>query len=50
MHIRNTLMLEEVEVSEPCLQELKPMTEFEVIKGPYDVTFDAAGNLPALEW
>ncbi len=47
MRIRNTLMLEEVEVSEPCLKELKAMTDFEVL-GDADWTFDAAGNLPAL--
>ncbi len=45
MHIRNTLWLEEVEVSEPCLQELPKMTDFTVMKGPNEVTFDAAGNL-----
>ena len=45
MHIRNSLMLEEVEVSEPCLQELQRKTDFDIIKGPYDITFDAEGNL-----
>ncbi len=48
MRIRNTLQLEYVEVSEPCLKELKPMTKFEVL-GPADWTFDARGNLPELE-
>jgi hypothetical protein len=48
MHIRNTLWLEEVEISEPCLQELPKMTEFTVEKGPYNWAFDAAGNLPAV--
>jgi hypothetical protein len=48
MHIRNTLWLEEVEVSEPCLRELSKMTEFTQIKGPYDMTFDGAGNLAAI--
>jgi hypothetical protein len=48
MHIRNTMWLEEVEVSEPCMQELKPMTKFAVEKGPYEVTFDKDGNLPAI--
>lgn len=47
MRIRNTLQLEYVEVSEPCLKELKPMTKFEVL-GPADWTFDAQGNLPEL--
>ncbi len=50
MHIRNTMMLQEVEVSEPCLRELPKMTEFQVLKGPYDLAFDQAGNLAALEW
>ena len=47
MRIKNTLQLEYVEVSEPCLKELKPMTKFEVL-GPADWTFDAHGNLPEL--
>jgi Lactate racemase N-terminal domain len=47
IRIKNTLQLEYVEVSEPCLKELKPMTPFEVL-GPADWTFDAAGNLPEL--
>ncbi len=48
MHIRNTLKLEEVEVSEPCMKELKPITDFDVLKGPYELTFDASGNLAAV--
>ena len=48
MRIKNTLQLEYVEVSEPCLKELKPMTQFEVL-GPADWTFDAQGNLPELQ-
>jgi hypothetical protein len=45
VHIRSTLYLEEVEISEPCLQELPKVTEFTVEKGPYDMNFDDAGNL-----
>ena len=45
IRIKNTLQLEYVEVSEPCLNELKPMTKFEIL-GPMDWTFDAQGNLP----
>ena len=45
LHIRNTLELVEVEASEPCLAELKPMTDFEVLRGPYELTFDGEGNL-----
>jgi hypothetical protein len=48
LHIRNTLDLVEVEVSEPCLRELTKQTEFEVIKGPYDLAFDGEGNLRAV--
>src|ERR1019366_3752654 len=48
MHIKSTMMLEEVEVSEPCLQELARKTDFDVMKGPYDVAFDANGNLAAV--
>jgi hypothetical protein len=48
MHIKNTLMLEEVEVSEPCLQELPRKTEFDVIKGPYEISFGLDGNLLAV--
>jgi len=48
MHIKNTLMLAEVEVSEPCMKDLKPMTDFDVLKGPYEVAFDAQGNLSAV--
>ncbi|MBI3822071.1 MAG: DUF2088 domain-containing protein [Planctomycetes bacterium] len=48
MHIKNTMMLEEVEVSEPCMKDLKPQTDFEVLKGPYEVTFDANGNLASV--
>jgi hypothetical protein len=48
MHIRNTLWLEEVEISEACVQELPKMTEFAVLTGPYDMTFDSAGNLGAI--
>jgi hypothetical protein len=44
MHIRNTLVLHEVEVSEPCL-DLPRATDFEVVRGPYELTFDGSGNL-----
>ncbi|HZZ80196.1 MAG TPA: lactate racemase domain-containing protein [Gemmataceae bacterium] len=48
IHIKNTLMLAEVEVSEPCMKELKPTTKFDVIKGPYELTFGADGNIAAV--
>jgi hypothetical protein len=48
MHIKNTLKVEEVEVSEACMKDLKPMTQFDVLKGPYELTFDAAGNIASV--
>jgi hypothetical protein len=48
IHIKNTMMLEEVEVSEPCLQELQRKTDFDIIKGPHELGFDATGNLTAV--
>jgi hypothetical protein len=48
MRIRNTMLLETVEASETCLEELKKVTDFEVIGGPSEMRFDAAGNLPSL--
>lgn len=50
MRIRNTLMLQEVEVSEPCLRELPRMTDFQELTAPYDIAFDAAGNMSSLTW
>jgi hypothetical protein len=48
IHIRNTMTLHEVEVSESCLAELPATTEFEVIRGPYELSFDAEGNLASV--
>jgi hypothetical protein len=48
IHIRNTLTLTEVEVSEPCLRELPRATDFEVMRGPYELEFDREGNLAAV--
>jgi hypothetical protein len=44
MHIRNTLDLEELEVSTACLAE-RPCTAFEPVGPSRELTFDAAGNL-----
>src|SRR5205085_6607119 len=43
MHVRNTLQVEEVEVSEPCLRTLKPETEFTVLGPAHALQFDAEG-------
>jgi hypothetical protein len=48
VRIRNTLCLEEVEVSEACLQEAQPATAFTVVNSPQPPTFDGAGNLSPL--
>jgi hypothetical protein len=44
VHIRNTLHLEDVEISEPCLREPQA-TAFSVLDQPYRLTFDAKGDL-----
>jgi hypothetical protein len=46
MRIRNTLCLEEMEVSEACLGEPSRQTEFSPLGEAREMTFDAAGNLP----
>jgi hypothetical protein len=48
LRIRNTLALTELEVSEPCLDEPDPQTDFSPVGAPRPWTFDAAGNLPPL--
>ena len=48
VHIRNTLAVEEVEVSEPCLEQAGRQTDFTIEGGPYELTFDAQGNLAGL--
>jgi hypothetical protein len=48
MRIRNTLSLEELEVSEPCLAEKSRCTEFAPVGPARELRFDPAGNLPPL--
>ena len=48
LRIRNTLHLEEVEVSEPCLDVREGRTEFTPIEAARPVALDAQGNLPPL--
>lgn len=45
--IRNTLCLEEVELSEPCLHDASRVTEFTVLGEARPLTFGPDGNLPA---
>jgi hypothetical protein len=48
MRIRNTLCLEELEVSEACLGEPRGPTPFSVVGAPHELSYDAAGNLAPL--
>ncbi len=48
MHIRNTLCLEEIEVSEACLKDPSRQTEFVPLGSARPLIFDKDGNLPAL--
>jgi hypothetical protein len=48
LRIRNTLQLEDVEISEPCLDEPSKATNFTVVGSASELTFDAGGNLPPL--
>jgi hypothetical protein len=45
LHVRNTLCLEEVLASEPCLDGGPPATRFEVQGPPRELAFDREGNL-----
>src|SRR5207249_369336 len=47
MHIRNTLHLEEVEISEPCLAEPSG-TQFLIEQRARDAAFNSAGNLTSV--
>jgi len=49
VRIKNTLLLDEVEVSEAYAEELRQRTDLEILKGPDPMTFDAAGNLSGLQ-
>ncbi len=46
--IRNTLCLEEVEVSEPCLAELNGAPDHVLEGSVHPLAFDASGNMPPL--
>ncbi len=48
MRIQNTMHLDELDVSEPCLHEPERQTEFAPLGRPRALEFDAAGNLPPL--
>jgi hypothetical protein len=44
--IRNTLLIEEVEISEPCLNDPSRATEFTVLGPAQPLVFGSDGNLP----
>ncbi len=48
IHIRNTLAVGEVEVSEPCLSQPHRATDFQVIGEPHELAFDRDGNLASV--
>jgi hypothetical protein len=48
LRIRNTLQIDEVECSEPCLDDAHRVTEFTPVGAARPLSFDAQGNLP--EW
>jgi len=48
VHISNTLHVGEVLVSEVYLPEVEARDDLEIIDGPYEMEFDAAGNLSAV--
>ena len=48
LRIQNTMHLDEMEVSEPCLAEPERQTDFATVGRPRPLEFDAAGNLPSL--
>ncbi len=48
VHIRNTLLLDEVEVSE-TYEELGQRSDLEILEGPFPVVFDQQGNLKSLQ-
>jgi hypothetical protein len=48
VRIRDTLHLEEVEISEPCLAEPDRATTLKVLGPAQPLSFDAQGNLPSL--
>jgi len=48
VRIKNTLVVDEVEVSEVYGEELKKRADLEVLEGPKPMAFDRQGNLLSL--
>ncbi|MGQ9695933.1 MAG: lactate racemase domain-containing protein [Thermodesulfobacteriota bacterium] len=49
VRIKNTLQLDEVEISAAYLSDLKNRPDLEIIAGPLPFSFDSHGNLPPLQ-
>jgi hypothetical protein len=49
VRIKNTLLVDEVEVSEVYEPELRQRSDLEILRGPNPMDFDASGNLSALQ-
>ena len=47
VRIKNTLLLEELDVSEACVPEVHQRDNLEVLWGPKGLVFDGSGGLPA---
>lgn len=45
VRIRNTLQLEEIEISISMLEEARSRTDIEILSEPYELSFDSNGNL-----
>ena len=45
VHIKNTLMLEEMYVSEPMQDEIQGLDTIEILGGPFPMKFDESGNM-----
>jgi len=48
VRIKNTLQLDEVEVSVTYREEIEKKSDLEILEGPYPMVFDSSGNLPNL--
>ena len=45
VHIKNTITLDEIEVSTGMLPEVQDTNKFEILSEPYSWAFNEAGNL-----
>jgi hypothetical protein len=48
--IKNTLFMTEIEVSESLYEEIKDFDGIELVEGPHDITFDAAGFMTSIHY